>query len=173
VDSGLVAGLGMLSQALFSSTKEEWETPPEFFKELDSKFWFTLDPCATKKNAKCDRFFTKEVDGLRQDWSSERVFMNPPYGRTIGKWMEKAWESVCAGATVVCLVPARTSERWWHAWVEGKATEIRFVKGRLRFVGAKHTAPFPSVVIVYRPGAEPLHFERKVWVQIGKGHLRA
>jgi phage N-6-adenine-methyltransferase len=115
---------------------------------LNAEFEFTLDPCATAANAKCVRFFTLEQDGLAQEWTG-RVFMNPPYGRQIGSWMRKAWES--AGSTaelVVCLVPARTCAAWWHEYAA--RGEVRFLRGRLRFGGAKSSAPFPSAVVVFR-----------------------
>ena len=136
---------------MFSSEHELWPTPRAFFYALDSEFKFTLDPCATKDNAKCKKFFTSEEDGLLQDWTKDKVFMNPPYGKQIGNWMQKALESSRGGALVVCLVPARTDTSWWHDYVEKKASEIRFLRGRLKFGGNKNSAPFPSVVIIYRP----------------------
>lgn len=135
-----------------SSDTPEWATPQDFFDELDGEFNFTLDPCATKENAKCVKFFTREDDGLKQSWEGERVFMNPPYGREIGKWMKKAYEESIKGSLVVCLVPARTDTRWWHdyamkAWPHG----IRLLKGRLKFGNSKNSAPFPSAVIIFSP----------------------
>jgi phage N-6-adenine-methyltransferase len=132
----------------------EWYTPPSFFDPLHKEFGFTLDVCATPESAKVQRYFTKEQDGLRQDWSGV-CWMNPPYGREIGSWMRKAYESSQGGATVVCLVPVRSDTRWWHDWVEGKA-ELRFVKGRIKFINgltgkADDTPKFPSVVVIYRP----------------------
>jgi site-specific DNA-methyltransferase (adenine-specific) len=100
----------------FSSETDLWSTPQDFFERLDDEFHFTLDPCATIDNAKCQRFFTVEDDGLAQNWDGERVFMNPPYGRGIGAWVKKAYESK---ALVVCLLPARTDTRWWHDYVIG------------------------------------------------------
>jgi site-specific DNA-methyltransferase (adenine-specific) len=128
----------------------EWETPQPFFDVLDAEFGFTLDVCASIENAKCARYFTEAIDGLAQDWSGEICWMNPPYGPAIPAWMKKAYESSLEGATVVCLVPSRTDTRWWHDYAE-KASERRFVKGRLKFGGATDSAPFPSVVIVFRP----------------------
>lgn len=139
-----------MNGALFSSAPVEWETPQGFFDRLDMKFEFTLDPCATSDNAKCARFFTKVEDGLAQPWDGV-VFVNPPYGRVIGKWVCKAYKESQRGAVVVMLIPSRTSTRWWHDWVM-KASELWFVKGRLRFGGASENAPFPSVVVVFRPG---------------------
>ena len=133
----------------FSSKSNEWGTPQWLFKELDREFGFTLDPCSTHENAKCARHFTLAEDGLSRDWSRDIVFMNPPYGREIGLWMEKAFRSASAGATVVCLVPARTDTAWWHNFaIYG---EIRFLKGRLKFGDATSSAPFPSAIIVFRP----------------------
>jgi len=143
-----------LSAVLFSSRSEEWETPHDVFDELDREFNFTLDVCATRQNAKCKRYYDRHRDGLAQDWSRERVFMNPPYGREIGRWMSKARHESRRGALVVCLVHARTDTRWWHENVEGIASEIRFVRGRIRFGRAGipgQPAPFPSAIVVYRP----------------------
>jgi phage N-6-adenine-methyltransferase len=124
------------------AVREDWETPPDFFAALDAEFGFTLDVCATAENAKCLRYLSPEDDGLAIDWESDVCWMNPPYGAEIPMWMAKAWEASRYGATVVCLVPARTDTRWWHNYAE-KASERRFVKGRLRFVGARFNAPFP------------------------------
>lgn len=134
----------------FSSATDDWATPQEFFDELDAEFDFTLDVCASDSNAKCGLYFTRDDDGLSQTWDAERCWMNPPYGREIKGWMRKAYGSSLEGALVVCLVPARTDTAWWHDYA-AKATEIRFVRGRLRFGSAKHSAPFPSAVVVFRP----------------------
>ena len=133
----------------FSSRTDEWPTPDWLFELLDREFRFTLDPCSSDANARCARHFTRREDGLAQDWTRHVVFMNPPYGREIGLWMRKAFASAQAGATVVCLVPARTDTAWWHAYaVHG---EIRFLRGRLKFGKAAQGAPFPSAVVVFRP----------------------
>jgi site-specific DNA-methyltransferase (adenine-specific) len=134
---------------MFSSKTDLWATPQSFYDELNAEFNFTLDPCSNGLNAKCPLFFTKEDDGLTQDWAPHTVFMNPPYGREISEWMRKAYEESRKGATVVCLVPARTDTRWFHDYVYGKG-EIRFVKGRLKFGDAENSAPFPSMVVIYR-----------------------
>ena len=132
----------------FSSATDMWSTPQEFFDRLDSEFGFTLDVCSTHDNAKCERHFTEAEDGLSQVWDGV-CWMNPPYGRTIGKWMRKAYESSLTGATVVCLVPARTDTAWWHDYaVKG---EVRFLRGRLKFGGSINSAPFPSAVVIFRP----------------------
>lgn len=148
--SSVVRGHLVLHTSLYSSRSEEWPTPPNFFAELDKEFGFTLDPCATKANAKCARFFTKRDDGLRQHWGREIVFCNPPYGKRMREWTRKCYDASLQGATVVLLAHARTDTRWFHDWVYGKA-ELRFVKGRLRFGNGKQSAPFPSLIAVYRP----------------------
>lgn len=132
----------------FSSKTDQWPTPVDFFKKLDEEFRFQTDVCASPDNAKCARFFTKADDGLSQDWVG-MCWMNPPYGRAIKDWMRKAYESSFAGATVVCLVPARTDTAWWHDYAA--KGEVRFVRGRLKFGDAKSGAPFPSAVVVFRP----------------------
>lgn len=129
----------------FSSKTDEWETPQDLFDSLDKEFGFTLDVCASVGNAKCNRFFDKSLDGLTQDWSNDICWMNPPYGREIGKWVKKAYESK---TTVVCLVPARTDTKWWHEYVM-KAKDVRFIRGRLKFGGCKNSAPFPSAVVIF------------------------
>ena len=134
---------------LFSSLTDEWPTPQRLFDALHAEFGFTLDPCATQANAKCERFFTRGEDGLKQDWSRDAVFMNPPYGRMIGQWVKKAYESARQGALVVSLLPARTDTRWWHDYV--MRGEIRLLRGRLTFEGGKYPAPFPSAIVVFRP----------------------
>ncbi len=131
----------------FSSATDLWATPQSFFDELDKEFNFTLDPCANKENAKCAKFFTQDENGLMQPWAGERVFCNPPYGRVIGDWVKKC---ATGGATLtVALLPARTDTRWFHEYIYGKA-EIRFIKGRLKFGGHTNSAPFPSMVVIWK-----------------------
>ena len=137
----------MINAGLFSSKTPEWETPWDFFRELDREFHFTLDVCATEENRKCISYFDKGTDGLTQEWTGV-CWLNPPYGREIGKWIEKAYRSSLKGATVVCLIPSRTDTRYWHDYVM-KASEIRYVKGRLYF-SEKGPAPFPSAIAVFR-----------------------
>ena len=134
----------------YSSKTNEWSTPQVFFDELDKEFNFTLDPCATSENAKCTKYFTVEDDGLKQDWSKDVVFMNPPYGREIKYWVQKAYEESLKGATIVCLIPSRTDTAYWHNYIFGKADDIRFIKGRLKFGDSKNPAPFPSAIIIYK-----------------------
>jgi phage N-6-adenine-methyltransferase len=131
----------------FSSASAEWATPQSLFDELSWLFGgFTLDPCATPQNAKCKTFFTREQNGLAQLWEG-KVFMNPPYGREIGLWVKKAFEESRRGALVVCLLPARTDTRWWQDYA--KRGHVFFLRGRLRFGDAKHTAPFPSAIVTF------------------------
>lgn len=138
-----------MTSGLFSSRTDEWETPKDLFQKLDNEFHFDLDVCATPQNAKCKRFFTKEQDGLKQEWKGP-CWMNPPYGRQISLWVKKALDSARGGATVVCLLPSRTDTQWWHSYVIAHAAEVRFIKGRLKFGGSKNSAPFPSAVVVFR-----------------------
>ena len=141
----------MNTEVMFSHKKNNWATPQAFFDKLDDEFHFTLDPCADDFNHKCDRYYTEKQDGLKQDWSGETVFCNPPYGREIGKWVKKCFEEVYCGSCkcAVLLLPARTETRWFHDYIYNKA-EIRFIKGRLRFGGSSVNAPFPNMVVVYR-----------------------
>lgn len=131
----------------------EWATPQVWFDYLNLEFKFTLDPCCQHTTAKCVRHYTPAEDGLAQSWAEERVFMNPPYGPEIPKWMRKAYEeSRDRGALVVCLVPARVDTQWWHRYA-AKASEVRFPVGRLRFARATGSAPFPVAIVVFRPQA--------------------
>lgn len=138
----------MLKSVHFSSQTSEWETPQDLFDRLNEVYNFELDVCATSQNAKCAKYFTKEIDGLKQEWKGI-CWMNPPYGREIGKWVKKAYESSIKGTTVVCLIPSRTDTKWWHDYVlpYGK---IEFLRGRLKFGGCKNSAPFPSAIVVFK-----------------------
>ena len=140
-----------IHQALYTSRSEEWPTPPTFFNKLNEEFHFTLDPCATIQNAKCTKFYTQQDNGLLQDWGSHRVFCNPPYGKWMRDWARKCFESSQDGALVVLLAHSRTDTRWFHDWVYGKAAELRFVRGRLKFGDGKQSAPFPSLISVFNP----------------------
>lgn len=131
----------------FSSKTDLWATPQKFFDKYDAVHNFTLDVCASKDNAKCADYYDIEANGLSQSWHGV-CWMNPPYGRDIGKWMKKAYESSLQGATVVCLVPSRTDTKWWHDYaMQG---QIEFIKGRLKFGDAKNSAPFPSAIVVFK-----------------------
>ena len=162
----------------YSSESNEWETPVNFFNKLDYEFNFTLDPCASESNYKCDKYFTIEDNGLKQDWSKERVFMNPPYGREIKYWVEKAYKESLKGALVVCLIPARPDTSYWHNYIFPFADDIRFIRGRIKFgkteevnyreqlniFGIKEKkpinfesempAPFPSAIVIFNREAD-------------------
>jgi phage N-6-adenine-methyltransferase len=138
----------MNTEVMFSSKTDEWETPQDLFDKLNEEFHFTLDVAANANNAKCADYLDKSKNGLNWKWGGY-CFMNPPYGREIGKWVKKAYEESLQGCTVVCLLPSRTDTRWFHEYILGKA-EIRFIKGRLKFGGHKNAAPFPSMIVIYR-----------------------
>lgn len=139
----------MNSNLHFSSQTDNWATPQDFFDKLNQEFNFTLDPCADATNAKCLKFYTKEDDGLSKSWDNEAVFCNPPYGREIGKWVEKA--SKAMGGVVVMLIPARTDTKYFHKYIyEVLNVEIRFIKGRLKFGDSKNSAPFPSMIVIFK-----------------------
>jgi len=139
----------MNKELMFSSKRHDYGTPQELFDKWNEEFHFTCDPCATVSNAKCAFYLTPEQDGLKQKWFGN-VFMNPPYGREIGKWIQKAYEEFLVGHCnlVVCLVPARTDTKWWHEYC--MLGEIRFLRGRIKFVGAENCAPFPSALVIFR-----------------------
>jgi len=137
-------------QVLFSSKTSKWSTPQDFYNKLHAIYNFTLDPCASDENHKCEKYFTEKDDGLSQSWEGERVFMNPPYGRNVKTWIRKAYEeSMKPDTIVVCLLASRTDTRWFYDYCM-KAEKISFVKGRLKFGGNKNPAPFPSCVVVFR-----------------------
>ncbi len=137
-----------------SSVKHDWETPPDLFDALNREFGFTVDVCADPKNAKCQRYFTIHDNGLAQPWAAlpggAVCWMNPPYGPDLPRWMQKAHMEASLGATVVCLVPARTHTKWFHRLC--RKAEVRFLRGRLRYVDTAGEAPFAQLIIIFRPG---------------------
>lgn len=139
----------MITKGLFSSKTDDWPTPKDFFDKLNDIYCFTLDPCSTHENAKCEKHFTVEDDGLSKSWAGETVFCNPPYGKQIGLWVKKAYEEAKnKNTTCVMLLPARTDTAWFHDYcVHG---EITFIRGRLKFGGSKTSAPFPSMLVVFK-----------------------
>lgn len=143
----------MNTDVLFSSTTDKWATPQAFYDNLNKEFNFTLDPCADEFNHKCKKYFTKEQNGLVQNWGGETVFCNPPYGRKDSYvWVKKCYEeSLKPNTTVVLLVPARTDTRWFHNYIyKNPRAKYEFIKGRLRFGDGKAPAPFPSMVVVFK-----------------------
>lgn len=146
--------MGKINSGMMTSVTDEWATPWDLFAKLNSEFQFTIDVCADDWNHKTPTYFDKKQDGLSQHWFGV-CWMNPPYGRQIGAWMKKAYESSGGGATVVCLVPARTDTAWWHDYA--MMGEIRFLRGRIKFVareGTKDAAPFPSAIVIFRPSKD-------------------
>ena len=138
-----------MDRVMFSSNSDEWSTPQDVFDILDQEFRFTLDPCASESNHKCERYFTKDDDGLSMDWGGERVFCNPPYSK-IADWVRKSYEETRKSGTVVALlIPSRTDTRYFHDYIYNRS-EIRFIKGRLRFGESKNSAPFPSMIVIFR-----------------------
>lgn len=147
-----------MNKPLLTSNKDDWCTPQAFFDELEREFHFDLDAAASSENAKCKRYFTKETDGLKNSWRGT-VFCNPPYGRKVIEWVRKASSEAANGATVVMLIAARTDTRFFHEYIYNKPNvEIRFIKGRIKFTdehgNGNDPAPFPSMVVIFRPPKE-------------------
>lgn len=134
----------------FSSNTNEWYTPQDFFDNLNKEFGFTVDVCATDENTKVKgRYFTQKDDGLAQNWDREIVWCNPPYGRELKKWVKKA--SNTKGGVVVMLIPARTDTSYFHDYIYQKPNvEIRFIRGGLKFGRSKNSAPFPSMIVIFK-----------------------
>lgn len=146
----------MVNEVMFKSSYFDWETPPEIFDPLQKEFNLQLDVCADDRNTKCRIWYSQ--DALSLGWAPYHCWMNPPYGREIGKWVQKAWDEAGKGALVVCLLPARTDTKWWGIFWDHenhcprhKDDEIRYLKGRVKFVGADHPAPFPSAIVIMKP----------------------
>jgi phage N-6-adenine-methyltransferase len=141
----------LINKGLMSSNYSDWATPQDLFDELNLEFDFDLDVCASAQNHKCEKYFTEKENGLDQEWRGN-CWMNPPYGRTIGFWMKKAYLESLRGATVVCLIPSRTDTAWWHDYA--MKGEIRFLKGRVKFLHPSQpkpqSAPFPSAIVIFR-----------------------
>jgi len=142
------------TEGMKSTGKDECPTPKYLFDYLDHEFHFDLDVCATSENAKCTKYYTKENDGLKQPWFGT-VFMNPPYGRAITPWIIKATEYAMEGGVTVAILPARTDTKWWQTYVK-QATEIWFLKGRVRFKTYASGAPFPTAIAIFGTPREPI-----------------
>jgi len=160
-----------MNKVHFSSQKQDWETPQCLFDEWNARYDFQLDVCANWKNHKCGLYYGQHfpnapiVDGLNQDWHKgwdvpaiehcppkPRCWMNPPYGREIKHWVKKASEEAQRGCLTVALLPARTDTQYFHSYIyQQPQTQIHFLKGRLKFVGAENSAPFPSMIVIFRP----------------------
>lgn len=152
---------------VFSSGKDDWETPDDLFRALDEEFHFQVDVAANRANHKCAVWFGPggiEWDALARhvSWAQySPCWMNPPYSRGLqAKFIERAYLESLLGAFVVGLLPARTDTVAFHEWIYGKA-ELRFLRGRIKFVdpqGKKlhlghsaDSAPFPSMIVIWRP----------------------
>ena len=137
----------MINPALFTSNKDDWQTPWDFFERVNREFRLTVDAAADVDNAMLPLYWTKEDNALEQDWTGARVWCNPPYGAAQKAFIRKAAE--CRADVAVLLLPARPDTAVWHDFIFPKA-DVRFLRGRLRFVGGAHSAPFPSALVIYR-----------------------
>lgn len=139
-----------MEKALFSSNTSNWETPTDLFYKLDQIYQFNTDVCALPENAKCKDFYTPEINGLNQVWEGT-VWMNPPYGKEMYKWIEKAYNEMFRGVTIVALLPVRTDTKWFHDFINEKVgVSVKFIKGRLKFSNSKNSAPFPSMIVEFK-----------------------
>ena len=127
----------MFNKGLFSSASCHWSTPAALYADLDREFHFNDDPCPLRGTG-----------GLTRDWGTS-TYCNPPYGREIGHWLKKGYDESLQGKLVVFLIPSRTDTQWWHEYVM-RASEIRFLRGRIRFGHSRTGAPFPSAIVVFR-----------------------
>ncbi len=144
--------MSRINGGMFTSDRLDWATPKGFFDLVSAEFAFDLDAAASHNNAKCNRYYTEEEDGLSQPWQGT-VWCNPPYGRGIKDWVRKGYDSAQEGAVVVMLIPARTDTTYWHEYVM-RAAEVRLIRGRLVFGDGEATsnAPFPCALVVFRSG---------------------
>lgn len=140
----------MNTEVMFSSNDHDWETPQELFNNLNDEFHFTLDPCASISNHKCEMYYTEEMNGLSLNWKGYTVFINPPYGREQKVWIKKAYkEFMDNDVTSVLLIPSRTDTAIFHDIIFPHASQIRFIRGRLKFSGCSNAAPFPSCIVIF------------------------
>jgi site-specific DNA-methyltransferase (adenine-specific) len=138
----------MNTKGVFSHLSDEWYTPQSIFNQLNEEFHFTLDPCSTDENCKLSKHYTKQTNGLLHDWG-EVIFCNPPYSQ-ISEWVKKCHDEGCKdNTTVVMLIPSRTDTKYFHNYIYNRS-EIRFVSGRLKFGDSKSSAPFPSMIVIFR-----------------------
>ena len=139
-----------MNKVLFSSDCKEWGTPIDLFLDLDREFHFNVDLCASKQRHLCDIYFTKDDSCLDHEIFFSSIFCNPPYGRDMYQFIKKCYE-LSFFNDVVLLVPARTDTKWFHEFIYHKCDEIRFLKGRLKFVGTSFgSAPFPSMICIFK-----------------------
>lgn len=145
--------MSRINEGMFTSERLDWATPQGFFDLVAEEFDFTLDAAASPHNTKvADAYYTEDEDALTLPWEGV-VWCNPPYGRGIGKWVQKGYEEAQKGALVAMLIPARTDTSWWHEYVM-RAHEVRLVRGRLVFGQGEATsnAPFPCALVIFREG---------------------
>lgn len=141
--------MGKINKSWYTSTTDEWATPQAFFDSLNATHHFTLDPCATPSNAKCQKYYTRADDGRTKDWTGEVVFCNPPYGKEISSWVKKCYDEAQKGVKIALLIPARCDTSYFHSYIIGGKARLEFVRGRLHFNDGKQGAPFPSVVAYF------------------------
>jgi len=149
MDKKTISGMG-------SSIKQNWETPVQFFNELNKEFGFTLDPCAEVSTAKVNKFYSKEDNGLIQSWANEICFINPPYNNQ-KQFIEKAINEKINGCLSVCLIPARTDTKLFHDLLVPNC-EIRLIKGRIKFKSdgeLKNSPFFPSMLVIIGKDIKP------------------
>jgi site-specific DNA-methyltransferase (adenine-specific) len=141
-----------MQDCLLSSNRHDWRTPRVFFEDVVREFGpFDTDAAASADNALCPHFWDEQADALKQDWAGRRIWCNPPYGRTIKKWVAKASSTIGTGGLVVMLIPSRTDTSYFHDYIWQKpGVEVRFLRGRLKFDDGKDPAPFPSMLVVFR-----------------------
>ena len=151
----------MNNALMFSSKSDEWATPKDTWEAAHMEFDFQIDLAASICNYKLLRHYTKEDDALSKSWHTEaqRGWLNPPYSRGLcAKFIAKAADERRKGFLTVMLLPARTDTKAFHAhiydastWQAREGVEIRLLPGRLKFGGCKDAAPFPSMIVVFRP----------------------
>lgn len=164
----------VINRSLFTSDNLNWETPKWLFTRLHNVLDFTVDAAAGEDNARLPHYWTKDKDALTQDWSKDRVFCNPPYGREISHWVKKAYDAALAGCECTALlIPARTDTTYWHQYVLPRENPILFLKGRIKFElegKAFSTATFPSAVVFFLNSAK---LTRSVYNGLADlGHIR-
>lgn len=132
-----------------TAKRDDWGTPKKLFEQLNNEFRFTLDAASNDTNYKCEKHYTIKEDGLKQDWSNESVYLNPPYGRCLKDWCRKCYEERKKAKVIVALLPSRTDTSYFHDYIYNKA-EVRFLRGRLKFDDSKYAAPFPSMIVIWK-----------------------
>ena len=138
----------------FKSNSVEYSTPKEIFEPLQKGFNIVLDVCASGENNKCDIYFSKEQNSLKQDWHKiGNAWMNPPFSRDLKKWVEKAYTEAQKGINVVCLLPVRSNTIWWHKFIIDTKSEVRFLKGEIKFNGMDRGLWLPFAIVIFKGGS--------------------